>query len=156
MSTGAVSLPLVTVSVLATSVWTGGLVAIFVVARVASKTLETPQRINFFRTLGRRYGVVGTLALLVGLASGATLLRSHPWTPIQLAAAIVAGALLAATGAGMMQARAMTRLRRRALTEASPSSSQLRRGAQLAAALRGAIGLLTLALIILGAALARS
>ena len=83
-------------------------------------------------------------------------MRQHPWKSVQVAAAIIAGALLAATVAGMLQARAMTRLRRRALAQGPTPSVALRRGARLAAGLRGAIGLLTLALIVLGAALARS
>lgn len=150
------SLPLVTVCVLSTAVWTGGIVAIVVVARVASSTLDTRLRVDFFRALGRSYGVVATLALLVGLATGAALLRDHPWDALQLAAACVAGALLATTVVGILQARAMTRLRRGALTGGACSSGALRRGARLAAALRSAIGLLTLALVILGAALAVS
>ena len=156
MSIAVVSLPLVTITLLAMAIWTGGLVAIFVVARAASKTLETGQRIEFFRALGRSYGVVGTLALVVALVTGAILLRQHPWNSVQVAAAIVAGALLAATVAGMLQARAMTGLRRRALAQGPTMGVALRRGAQRAAGLRGAIGLLTLALIVLGAALARS
>lgn len=156
MSIAVVSLPLVTISLLAMAIWTGGMVAIFVVARAASKTLDTGQRIEFFRALGRSYGIVGTLALLVALLTGAILLRRHPWDSLQVAAAIVAGALVAVTAAGMLQARAMTRLRRRALAQGPTTGLALRRGAQLAAGLRGAIGLLTLVLVVLGAALARS
>ena len=137
MSIAVVSLPLVTITLLAMAIWTGGLVAIFVVARAASKTLETGQRIEFFRALGRSYGVVGMLALLVALVTGAILLRQHPWNSVQVAAAIVAGALLAATVAGMLQARAMTRLRRRALAQgpthgrrAPPRRSARRRAAR--------------------------
>ena len=40
--------------ILATAVWTGGLVAIFVVARVARHTLMPRDRVAFFRGLGRR------------------------------------------------------------------------------------------------------
>lgn len=156
MSLGYVSLPLVSLSLFAASIWTGGLVAIFVVARTAAKTLQTGQRVEFFRVLGRSYGVVGTGALLVGLAAGALLLRGHPWSATQIAAAAVAGALLAATAGGMLQARAMTRLRRRALHQDPALGPMLRRGARLAAALRGSIGLLTIVLMVLGAALARS
>ena len=49
----------------------------------------------------------------------------------------------------------MTRLRRRALAAARPSlDARVRRGAALAGALRGAIAVLTLALVLLGSALA--
>jgi hypothetical protein len=152
---GAVSVPLVATGLLGLSVWSGGLVAIFVVARTAAATLDRRQRVEFFRALGRSYALVGNTGLLVALACGALLLRSHPWTPAQIAAAGVAGALIVATIAGMLQARAMTRLRRRALEPGAIEARTLRRGARLAATLRGAIGTLTLALVVLAAVLAR-
>jgi hypothetical protein len=39
--------------IFAAAVWVGGLVAIFVVARVAQRTLEPRERVAFFRGLGR-------------------------------------------------------------------------------------------------------
>jgi uncharacterized membrane protein len=143
---------LLVVHALSAAIWVGGLVAIFVAARAASATLGPPERIAFFRALGRAYGIVGGAALLAALASGAILLDGHPWDGLLTATAIVAAALLLATAAGMAQARAMTRLRRRALG-APALTGRVRRGALLAAALRAAIGLLTLALVVLGAAL---
>lgn len=154
MITLAASTPLVALGALAASIWVGGLVAIFVVARAASASLEPAQRVAFFRELGRRYGIVGSIALVVALLCGAALLSGHPWDGLLVATAVAAGALLLATAAGMAQARAMTRLRRRALAEPSEAiEARVRRGAALAGALRGAIGLLTLALVVLGAAL---
>ncbi|MGV1047161.1 MAG: hypothetical protein ACOYD4_01365 [Solirubrobacterales bacterium] len=150
----AAALPLVALNLLAASVWVGGLVAIFVVARAASATLEPAQRVAFFRALGRSYGIVGSVALLLALLSGAILLGDHPWDGLLVAAALVAAALLAATAAGMARARAMTRLRRRAL-ESPGLEGRARREARIAAGLRGAIAVLTLALLVLGAALAR-
>lgn len=129
--------------------------AIFIVARAASRTLEPAQRVEFFRSLGRSYGIVGTLALLVALATGAILLDEHPWDGLMVAAAVVAGALLVATAAGMAQARAMTRLRLRAVAQVGgePLDPRVRKGAIVAAILRACIGVLTLALVVLGAAL---
>ena len=150
------SVPLVTAGLLGLSVWTGGLVAIFLVARTATKTLDERRRVDFFRALGRSYAIVGNTALAVALVCGGLLLRSHPWTPAQVGVAGVAAALIVATAAGMLQARAMTRLRRRALESGTVDAQAVHRGARLAAALRGAIGILTLALIVLAAALARS
>lgn len=148
----AVSVPLLVLHALAAAIWIGGLVTIFIVARVASATLEPDRRIAFFRALGRVYGIVGTSALLVALATGAILLDDHAWDGLLVATAIVAGALLVALFTGMAQARAMTRLRRRAL--ATPGlDRRVRREAQIATALRSAIGALTLALVVLGAAL---
>ncbi|HET9163311.1 MAG TPA: hypothetical protein VFN89_07715 [Solirubrobacterales bacterium] len=151
----AASAPLIAVHALAASIWVGGLVAIFVVARAASGTLEPAQRVEFFRALGRSYGVVGSLALLVALATGAVLLDDHPWDGLMVAAVVVAGALLLVTATGMAQARAMTRLRRQAMAEVGVKSldARVRRGAVLATTLRACIGVLTLALVVLGAAL---
>ncbi|MFN8215719.1 MAG: hypothetical protein U0R71_03900 [Solirubrobacterales bacterium] len=146
------SVVLLVVHAVSAAIWVGGLVAIFVVARVASATLDTGQRIAFFRALGRAYGIVGGLALLVALASGAVLLDDHPWDGLLTATAIVAGCLLAVTVAGIAQAKAMTRLRRRAL-QTPDLGERVRRGAVLAGLLRSAIGLLTLTLVVLGAAL---
>ncbi|MBS1676135.1 MAG: hypothetical protein JST08_02000 [Actinobacteria bacterium] len=148
----AASVPLVTIELVAASIWVGGLVAIFVVARSASATLAPVERITFFRALGRSYGIVGSLALLVALAVGAILLRGHPWDGLLVTTAVVAGALVLALATGMAQARAMTRLRRRALA-APELDGRVRRGAALAGALRGMIGVLTLALVVLAAAL---
>jgi uncharacterized membrane protein len=148
----AASVPLVAVELLAASIWVGGLIAIFVVARAASATLAPPERIAFFRALGRTYAILGTLALLVALAAGAILLDGHPWDGLLIAATIVAAALLLALATGMAQARTMTRLRRRAL-DAPELNDRVRRGATLAAALRATIAILTLTLVILAAAL---
>jgi len=153
---GVVSAPVVAIGLIGLSVWTGGLVAIFVVARTATATLDRRARVEFFRVLGRRYALVGNTALVVALGCGALLLRSHPWTAAQITAAGVAGGLILVTIVGMLQARAMTRLRRRALESDAVGPDALRHGARLAAALRGAIGILTLALIVLAAVLARS
>lgn len=158
MAIASASVPLIALHALAASIWVGGLVAILVVARAASATLEPAQRVAFFRALGRSYGIVGSAALLVALASGAILLRNHQWDALLVATAILAAALLVATAAGMAQARAMTRLRRRALAQPQGSEAlgaKVRRGAILATALRATIGALTLALVVLGAALAR-
>jgi uncharacterized membrane protein len=151
----AASTPLIALHALAASIWVGGLVAIVVVARAASATLEPAQRVAFFRALGRSYGVVGSVALLVALATGALLLHGHPWDGLLIATALAAAALLVATAVGIAQARAMTRLRRRALAEPGEAiDAQVRRGAALAGALRGAIALITLTLVVLGSALA--
>jgi uncharacterized membrane protein len=148
----ATSVPLLVVEALAAAIWIGGLVAIFIVARTASATLAPEQKIAFFRSLGRTYGIVGSVALLLAIAAGAVLLDHHPWDAALIATAIVAAVLILALAAGMAQARSMTRLRRRAI--GTPKlADQVRRGATLAAALRAAIGLLTLTLVILGAIL---
>ena len=153
--TGA-SIPLIAVNALASAIWIGGLVTIFVVARVASATLDPGHRVAFFRALGRTYGILGSGALLIALSSGALLLsQEHRWSDLAVAGAVVGIALLLATGLGMAQARTMTRLRRRALGEPNDPrlAARVQRGAVLAGVLRGAIGALTLVLLLIGAAL---
>lgn len=144
------------VLVLATAVWVGGLVAIFVVARVATATLPPPERVAFFRGLGRAYGPVGGLSLTVALVAGAAQTAGHPWDGLLTSAAVVAGGLVVVTLAGVVQARRMTRLRRSALQRPGDEllSRRVRRGALGAAVLRAVIAALSLTLIALGALLA--
>lgn len=143
---------LTAVLVLATAVWIGGLVAIFVVARAADATLAAGERVVFFRRLGRTYGLVGGVALTAALASGAVLAATYRWDGDLAASTVVAAGLAAATVAGVIQARRMTRLRRDALRD--PGSvevaAKVRRGARNAAVLRAAIAVLSLALLGLG------
>jgi uncharacterized membrane protein len=147
---------LTAVLVLATAVWVGGLVAIFVVAKVAHATLGPGERVAFFRSLGRAYGLAGGGALAAALASGAVLASRYSWDGRLTASTAVAAGLVAATAAGMAQARRMTRLRQDALRD--PTSAELaakvRRGARNAAALRAMIAALSLALLALGTVIA--
>jgi hypothetical protein len=135
--------------ILAWSTWLGGFVAIGVVARVASRTLSRGDRIAFFRALGRSYGVVGSVALLLAYGTGGALLSQHSWDGTALAAVMIAAVLVAATVVGVVQARRMTRLRQRALTEPDGAAlaNLVERGARRAAVLRAGIGLLSLALV---------
>jgi uncharacterized membrane protein len=146
---------LVFVALLGTSVWVGGLVAVAVVARVASSQLDAPGRVEFFRALGRAHGVVGGCALVITLASGGALLAERQWDGAARAAVVCGASLLLATGVGVAQARAMTRLRRRALAEPNDDAlaRQVRKRARLAAALRATIGVLSVALLALATVL---
>ena len=145
--------PLVAVELLASSIWVGGLVTIFVVARAATATLSPQHRIELFRALGRSYGIVGGAALLVAIGCGVALLAGHPWEWRLVVTAALASNLLFVTAIGIWQARRMTRLRRRALSEPALEGA-VGRGALVARLLRGAIGLNTLTLLALAAALA--
>ncbi|MQA73744.1 MAG: hypothetical protein GEU88_05265 [Solirubrobacterales bacterium] len=146
---------LVFVELLAASVWVGGFVAIAVVTRVARRQLDHPQQVAFFRALGRSYGVVGGVALVIALAGGAALLSERDWDGAALPAVMLAAALLIATLAGVVQARGMTRLRQRSVCDPADAAlaARVRRGAVRALALRAAIGALTLALLALVAVL---
>lgn len=151
---------LTTVLVLATSIWVGGLVAIMVVARIATRALDPAARVALFRGLGRVYLVVGTTALVVGYAAGGLLVRHESGGPLLVATVLVAVALVAVLAVGVEQARQMTRLRRRTLEAGGDPArvallaEQVRRGAVRAAVLRAGIGVLSLALLVLGVAIA--
>lgn len=151
----AVSHVLTFFTLLGACVWLGGFIAIGVVARSARATLERPAQVAFFRALGRSYGIVGSVALLIALGCGAALLTERSWDGAGLAAIIVACALVLATVAGVVQARGMTRLRRRAIEDDADErlAAQVRAGARRARILRSAIGLLSIALLALGVAL---
>jgi uncharacterized membrane protein len=155
---GASQAVLVVVLELATSIWVGGLIAIAIVARVSARTLAPAERVAFFRGLGRTYGIVGTAALVIALASGAWLLADRPWDGTLTATAVVAGILLIAVGTGGVQARRMTVLRRRIMVHPDDDRGrrQVQVGARRAAILRGGITVLTLALVVLGSVLASS
>ena len=143
---------LVFVELLAASIWIGGFVAIGVVAKFARAQLEPAQRVAFFRHLGRTYLRVGGAALAVALVCGGVLLAGGPWTTAKSAAVVLGLCLAAVTVAGVLQARAMT---------ASAKSSCATRTRCLAAGsnvqetratvLRAAIGLLTIALLVVAA-----
>ncbi len=147
---------LAVVLVLATAVWVGGLVAIFVVARVAHATLGAADRVAFFRGLGRADGLAGGGALAAALASGAVLASRYRWDGQLTASTVIAAGLLAATAAGVAQARRMTRLRQDALRDPGcpELTARVRRGARNAAALRATIAALSLALLALGTVIA--
>jgi uncharacterized membrane protein len=149
---------LLTVFVLAASIWVGGYVAIGVVARTVAATLDGPARVSFFRTLGRSYLRVGTPALIVALGTGAALLWGRRWDALLAATVAVVALLLIGLAVAVAQARAMTRLRGQAVSQ--PGDEQLaarvRNGGRRATALRAALGLLTFATVVLGAFLASS
>jgi hypothetical protein len=146
---------LVFLALLGGSVWIGGFVAIVVVTRIARAQLERRAQIEFFRALGRRYLVVGNGALVVGLAAGGVLLADHAWDGVVLAALIVAAGVVLVTAAGIVQARRLSRLRARAMGDEA-LAPHVRRRAMQAGMLRGAIGLLSVALLALAAVLAGS
>lgn len=143
---------LLSVLVLATSIWVGGYVAIVVVARSASASLEPGARVAFFRTLGRGYLWVGFPALLIALVTGGVLVRDHAWDGLLVTTVVVTTVLLASFGVAVVQARRMGRLRRNLLDDPDNGRlrQQVRRGARAAGSLRAVLGLLSIALVVLG------
>lgn len=143
---------LIAIELLAASVWTGGLVAIAVVAWCARQHLDAATRVAFFRTLGRRYLRIASGALVAAYAAGGALIAAGHWSGIKSAIVVAAAALVVVTLAGVVQARSLTRLRTAALTgDPRLDASQLARRARRAGALRGLIATLTVALIVLAA-----
>lgn len=139
---------------MAVSIWVGGMVCIAIVARVARDALDEVARVTFFRSLGRRYAMVGTTSLLVAIAAGLVLSWSSLSSSRTIDAALsLAGILLVVTIFGMRQARAMTTLRRIMIANPADNSvaNSLHRGRRLANAIRGLMALVTLAIVILGA-----
>lgn len=144
------------VFVLATSIWIGGYVAIAVVARVASAALDPGRRVEFFRSLGRSYFRLGFPALVVALATGGFLARDGQSEGMLVTTSVVAALLLFTFAVAVVQARRMTALRRRLLESPDDEklSEHVRRGGRVAGSLRALLGLLTVALVVLGAFLA--
>lgn len=155
---GSAQAVLLAVFILAGSVWVGGYVAIAVVARTAATVLEPGQRVMFFRALGRTYLLIGVPALVIALATGAGLLAGHPWDAAVTATVVVAATLVGCLAVAVAQARRMTRLRRAGLESPQETglARRIRRGGRAAAWLRGALGLLSVTLVVLGCVLATS
>jgi uncharacterized membrane protein len=150
----ATSAPLVAVELISASIWVGGMVCLVIVAKAARGVLDESSQVAFFRAVGRRYGIVGTASLLIATAAGLAL--SWPpssWSRTIDAAVVLAGVLVVATIVGMMRARAMTALRRKAITNPGDSATEgaLRRGRLLANVIRRLMALMTLAIVILAA-----
>lgn len=144
------------VFILATSVWIGGYIAIAVVARAATSTLDAASRVAFFRSLGRLYMWVGVPALAVALATGAVLARDVDTDGSYAALVVVLVALVGGLAVAVAQARRMTRLRQRLLDSPADASLQARvaRGGRTAGLLRAALGLLSITAVVLGSFLA--
>lgn len=137
---------------LATSVWLGGYVAMAVVARVSTDSLAPPDRVAFFRALGRAYLPVGSAALALGFVSGGVLLMSRAVDGLSIATVITAGLLVLILGVAVAQARRMTRMRQRASDTPSGGrpAPQVIRSGSAATVLRALIGVLSVTLVVLG------
>jgi hypothetical protein len=150
MSTGRTVV--ITVELLAVSIWVGSLVCLALVSAVARRELDPASRVVLFRGIGRIYATVGTGALLVAIAAGAAL--AWPFDDLGstgVAVLVLAGVLVLVTAAGMAQARAMTVRRRLALAapQDERAAEAVRRGGAVAGALRGSIALVTLVILVL-------
>jgi hypothetical protein len=132
----------------------GSLVCLALVTSAARKVLDATSQVTLFRAIGRRYGIVGTAALLAAIGCGLALAwPPSTWSNTIAAAVALSGVLVLFTAAGMAQARAMTALRRRAVTapDDRAAADAVRRGRLLAGTLRATMALVTLAVLVLAA-----
>ena len=143
---------LLAVGMLAASVWVGSLVAIAVVSSVARRALDARGRVALFRGVGRAYRYLGTGSLLVAVAVAVVL--AWPVSEVDRgvrAELVLSAVLLVVTLAGMAQAKRMTVLRQRSLDRPRETAAlaAVATGAKVALVLRGAIGLVTLVMVVL-------
>lgn len=141
---------LIGIELFAGAVWIGSLICLVVVTGAARSSLDDAAQLEFFRSLGRRYGVVGNVALTVAIGVGLAMLwPPSSWGSLQDTVVALAGVLVIMTALGIRQARSMTKLRRRSLDEAASQalSRRVHQGATLAIALRGAIAVVSLAIL---------
>lgn len=135
---------------LAGSVWLGGAVNIFVVGRSASATLASPERVAFFSGLGRRWGLIGTVALALALGCGVVLLLAAPWTAVSTWLVVVGAILITVLGLGIVQARQISRMRHiHADTPDTELAASIARRAPIALALRVMLVLLSALIVVL-------
>lgn len=144
---------LLTLEILASSVWIGSMVCLAVVARVTSTALDPLTRVTLFASVGRTYALLGTGALAVAVTTGMALAGDPAgWSDVITWALGLATVLFLLTLVAMEQAHRMTALRRAAAADAGAANASLRSAARYASALRGAMGLLTLMVVVLVAA----
>jgi hypothetical protein len=141
---------LIGIELFAASVWIGSLVCLAVVASAARSSLDPSAQVAFFRTLGRRYGIVGNAGLATAIGVGLAMLwPPSSWGRLEDTTVALTGLLVVVTGLGIRQARSMTRLRRRLLDEPGRDEleRQVRSGARVAVGLRSVIAAVSLAIL---------
>lgn len=137
--------------VLGASVWVGGLATIIVVNASAHAVLASADRTALFRNLGPRYLTMATVAAIIVAVSGGLLLATRPFDGITIGILVLVALLIVATGAGVVQARRMSRLRHTAHESDDPGrfAGRLKRGSIAARLLRTGIALISVALFVM-------
>ena len=147
------------------AVFAGGMVMIGVVAAVARQTVPADERVEFFRALGRRFLLVGGLALLVAIGTGTDMasdrnvwgdLTDTAYGKVLLAKLILVGVVIVLTAIhSFIQGPALSHLREQAL--AAPDDEEVTRAIRRRAAQAGIVSALnliaTLAILVLAARL---
>ena len=137
---------------IAASVWAGGLVFLGLAATVARRTIPDRERLDFFRSLGRRFAVVGGIALLILIVTGSNMASDrHAWGDLTdtsygrtlLAKLILVALVIVLTIVhSLVQGPALSRLRRQAVLH--PNDETLQAEIRSRAARAGIVSALTL------------
>jgi putative copper export protein len=150
------------------AVWAGGLVFLALAVAAARRTLADADRVAFFRALGRRFAIVGGVALLMLIATGSEMtsdrdawgtLGEGTYGKTLLAKLILVGVVIVLTLVhSLIQGPALSRLRAQALERTDDEA--LQRRIRTKAAQAGVVSLLTLlatlAILVLAARLVTS
>ena len=145
---------LLVIGMLTAATWVGSLVSLAVVSAVARRALDANARVVLFHGVGRSYQYVGTASLLMAIGVG--VLLAWPLAEVRGALAaefVLSAALVCVSVTGMGQAKRMTVMRRTALEHPNQPgvAASVRHGARVAAALRGLMVAVTLAMVVVGA-----
>lgn len=101
-----------TVHLLALSIWVGNLVALPLIVSVVRSTADADFQAVFFPRMGRTFGTVGTVGLIVAILTGAALAGSPgDWSGAVTGALVTGVVLLVVTSLAMVQAVRVGRLR---------------------------------------------
>lgn len=123
-----------TVHLLVLSIWVGNLVALPLIVGVVRSLADDDFQAVFFPRMGRAFGTVGTVALIVTILTGAALAGSPgDWSGAATGALVVGVILLVVVSLAMVQAVRVGRLRT-ALASGAASGPQAE--ARLAAGVR--------------------
>jgi putative copper export protein len=151
---------------IAAAVWAGGLVFLGLAVGAARRTLADRERIALFRQLGRRFLVVGGIAMLVLIATGTSmaadrlasfgdLFETDYGERLAEKLALVAAVVLLTAFHSFVQGPALSRLREQALERpADPELAATIRRKSARAGIASMLNLLaTLAILVLAARL---
>jgi copper resistance protein D len=150
---------------IAAAIWAGGLVFLGLSVGAARRTLGETERIDFFGSMGRRFALVGGIALLVLIATGSDMVSDRDaWDTLGegtyggtlLAKLILVGVVVVLTLVhSVVQGPALSRLREEAAARPDDPAlaARIRRQAALSGVVSSLILLVTLAILVLAARL---
>jgi putative copper export protein len=147
------------------AVFVGGMVMLGLVAPIARRTIPAEARVEFFRQVGRRFLIVGGLALLVAIGTGTDMasdrnvwdhLTDNTYGKTLLVKLILVGLVVVLTAFhSLVQGPALSRLREQAISRPDDAAlaAQLRRRAAQAGIVSALDLIATLAILVLAARL---